>query len=126
MGKDIAKAVLKCSYPLTGNLPSKVRQGLEKKFGEDTFNAVNSAGLTILSNLVTYPLAGYLATKNPLAIPIGIVYALAEDNCRLHWMLESEQGKVYDIPGSLPGKIASLPIEYGMSLYKKAESQVEK
>jgi len=125
--RDISKLI---TYPVLGNLSHKLRSGLQKKVGEKLFNAGSAAGVSILTNLVLYPLVAYTFPLFPdiedvvyqypnlfqySNLLVGFIVWEAEMVVRI---VMFENGKY--LP-SLPGKIVSLPIEWATNFYDRTK-----
>lgn len=61
-GKDVLKVIYPLTFPITGNLPHKIRERLEDKIGVNY--EIADFAVSAFSNAVTWPLIGYLTTNN--------------------------------------------------------------
>ncbi|RMD65677.1 hypothetical protein D6817_05605, partial [Candidatus Pacearchaeota archaeon] len=149
VGRDIAKVAktaarvatapflftLKAAgYYLAGNLPLDAREEIGERLGDEYF-AGASAVLSLVANVLFYPSAVYL-TSHTLNIPensgpvivTGASVAILE--CCARTILSEENWingkKVYEVPGSLLGTLAYLPVRVAMSAKRYISSVRER
>ena len=142
VGRDIAGAASKTLtpllYPVLGNLPIKIREGLESLLPD--FDSEATAGTSLATNFLTYGIGGYFLSQYLSAngyldnllhpeltglagVGIGVVAGFYETMSRLCLRESSEKR----IPGSVIGTLASLPIslpvQYARSVYRRAKER---
>lgn len=128
----------KASYPVLGNFSGKVQLGIEGIVGKKNYDAINAIRFSRYSNIIGYSSAfAYMFhkanTKPDMStgahimaglLSGGLIYGGLESVVR--WVAGSNDDEGNILPkekrkpiGSLVGKLASLPIEFGMYLTKK-------
>lgn len=110
------------TYPLLGNLSADVRSSIQEKAGKDWFNADTAAVVTMVANPFVYGVAAYVAFRytgmDPMSAGVGASLAIAfpfglgESLTRFEMAVGSDD---VEFPGSVPGKVASLPLEVLMA-----------
>ena len=124
IGKELKEIGIESSkyitYPLIGNLSKELRKKLEDKFDCKSNWSNWVAGTSELANIALYPLITYGLTENPTCALYSGIYGIIEGITRV---IQSE--KKLDHSASIPGKLISIPIEYGLNVYKRAKQNQE-
>ncbi len=121
---DLSKII---SYSILGNAPSGVQNWTEDKFGIGVFNAADASRTSCWTNLALYGgafgLAKYFSQEgyfdpimfdhNGISAQVGLLGVLLG-------IAEREVRQRIGLPcASLPGKILSVPFEFGKFVYEK-------
>ncbi|MBD3314135.1 hypothetical protein GF345_06850 [Candidatus Woesearchaeota archaeon] len=122
-GKDIGRYLLRplskaATYPVLGNLSEQARGDIEKIVGNENFNSGHAYLTSLITNFaVIYPsMASITAPDNPeIGAYYGLLMAFGEFTVRAGDAFEGN-------PGSLVGKIISLPYDYSRNVYNRAKS----
>ncbi len=133
LGRDITKIAVKLSYPLTGNLSDKLRDGIESMLGEEYFNPEKAAEVSLWTNATLYSLSAgygiYSTSKHDLgsALYVGclafIIFGCLDAIPRVAPKMNINiKDRTH---GSVIGKIFSLPLEYAMNLYERAKKMMK-
>ena len=94
--------------------------------GIDHLSDVLPTFISYMANPVLYGLAANILSEDPSHTGCAVVYGLTESIVRfLHE--ESVDDSVDDpLTGSLPGKVLSLPVEWGISLYERSKEESDR
>ncbi len=115
----IAQGITKfITYPTLGNMTEDLQERLEKRVGEDWYNAKNATEASLGSNILSYmALGAAIGHQDPAAsatgVIIGFAYGLLAECGPRQLISEDEAG------ASLPGYILTKPIELGIKAYEK-------
>lgn len=113
---DIGKVVLYLTSPVMGNLSSRIKKTLNK-CNEDFFEEYNTFanGLSYVTNIAAYEYVG-----RQLGYPfVGGLLGVVEDMLR-GFINNQEDLWGYEGSASLPGKIASIPFDWMISIYERS------
>jgi hypothetical protein len=102
------------TYPILGNLSDRAKLSLEAVVGSDWFSAEGATVTSMYSNCVMYPLIA-LDFRHPLlSAGVSFTYGIFEYLARTKFIDHEENlSTVYRVyPGSLVGKIISIPFDY--------------
>jgi hypothetical protein len=123
------RALVRATYPLTGNLGELVKDRLEATLGKEAFSSTNATTTSCITNPFVYGASvtclAYASEKLASnAIMLGgavLAYGVLETLLRKYGELAGN-GKAGN-PGSALGKITSLPIEVGIGFYDSFKKQ---
>jgi len=117
IGRGLSKLVV---YSLAGNLSEKLQKRIRERFY--SYGSENCMTRTSrITNMITYPLATYCLTQNSQYAFFAEVYAATEGIAR--FLDKLEEGEKFEsiVVASIPGKLISIPIEYGLNIYERAK-----
>lgn len=122
------------TYPIIGNMSSKLTEDLENRIGSNWYNASNAFATNLITNIFTYCASGgliaYALEEDPV---LGVGYGCGVGCIEAIGRIISGIFKGNDVVSesepvpSLIGKIISLPFEakqYLVELYKRAKEKI--
>jgi len=113
--KNSGHILAKASYPLTGNLTMLVRDRIEDCLGKGIYNSDSAGNSSLLTNFLLYGVAGVMLSHSSEGLGVGLI-AIPELLLRVI-LSDKESRKLREVPASLLGKLASIPIEAGIGVY---------
>lgn len=102
----------KLSYPILGNLSASLQERIENKLGKEYYNSIDAFKTSAITNIFGYAITDYLIFGNGLTAYFAGCIGVGEAGMRIERMGKNEKSVA-----SLPGKLASLPLEAILGVY---------